>query len=243
MRMLRQGMFRQTAGGLPAGLVRLGGARPGARLPVVVAAAVLAAGCASGQPAAPASSAPAAPPSATAPVAAATTSGGGGGTEAEGVLAAPDRATTAFTYNPALAPEGARIEVESGGRGGSTEIRLDVDGLLPNRGYAAHAHVNACGPTGDAAGPHFQNQVDPAAAVGPHLDRRALGGQRRVVGERRGRPFRRGEHALGLGPTASPGRRGRGDRRGRRRCGRRGGGGRLPGRAPGGQYRRRDHHR
>ena len=51
-------------------------------------------------------------------------------------------------------------------RGGSTEIRLDVDGLLPNRGYAAHAHVNACGPTGDAAGPHFQNQVDPAAAPG-----------------------------------------------------------------------------
>ena len=39
-------------------------------------------------------------------------------------------------------------------------------GLLPNRGYAAHAHVNACGPTGDAAGPHFQNQVDPAAAPG-----------------------------------------------------------------------------
>ena len=171
MRMFRQGMFRQgmvrqTAGGLPTGLVRLGDARRGVRLPVVVAAAVLAAGCASGQPAAPASSAPAAPPSAAASAAAATTSGGGGGTEAEGVLAPPDRATTAFTYNPALAPEGARIEVKSEGRGGSTEIRLDVDGLLPNRGYAAHAHVNACGPTGDAAGPHFQNQVDPAAAPG-----------------------------------------------------------------------------
>ena len=166
MRMFRQGMLRQTAGGLPAGLVRLGGARRGVRLPVVVAAAVLAAGCASGQPAAPASSAPAAPPSATAPVAAATTSGGGSGTEAEGVLAPPDRATTAFTYNPALAPEGAQIEVDSETRGASTEIRLDVDGLLPNRGYAAHAHVNACGPTGDAAGPHFQNQVDPAAAPG-----------------------------------------------------------------------------
>ena len=166
MRMFRQGMFRQGAGSLLAGLVRPGGARLGARPPVVVATAVLAAGCASGQPAAPASPTPAAPPSATAPVAAATTSGGGGGTEAEGVLAPPDRATTAFTYNPALAPEGATIEVESEGRGGSTEIRLDVDGLLPNRGYAAHAHVNACGPTGDAAGPHFQNQVDPAAAPG-----------------------------------------------------------------------------
>ncbi len=154
MRMCRQ-RTGQRAGGR---------ARRGVRLPVVVAAAVLAAGCASGQPAAPASPTPAAAPSATAPTAAATASGSGA--EAEGVLAPPDRATTAFTYNPALAPEGATIEVESDSRGGSTEIRLDVDGLLPNRGYAAHAHTNACGPTGDAAGPHFQNQVDPAAAPG-----------------------------------------------------------------------------
>ena len=51
-------------------------------------------------------------------------------------------------------------------RGAATEIRLEVEGLLPNRGYAAHAHVNACGTTGDAAGPHFQNQVDPAAGPG-----------------------------------------------------------------------------
>jgi len=35
--------------------------------------------------------------------------------------------------------------------------------LLPNRGYAAHAHVNACGATGAAAGPHFQHHIDPAA--------------------------------------------------------------------------------
>ena len=133
--------------------------------PVVAVAVLLVAGCASGTPAATAPSTPAAPP---ASAAAPTTSGGGGGAgaEAEGVLAPPERATTAFTYNPALAPEGATVEVEADGRGGSTEIRLDVDGLLPNRGYAAHAHANACGPTGDAAGPHFQNDVDPAAAPG-----------------------------------------------------------------------------
>ena len=83
-----------------------------------------------------------------------------------GAASVHERATTAFTYNPALAPEGATVEVEADGRGGSTEIRLDVDGLLPNRGYAAHAHANPCGPTGDAAGPHFQNNVDPAAAPG-----------------------------------------------------------------------------
>ena len=133
--------------------------------PVVAVAVLLVSGCASGTPAATAPSTPAAPP---ASAAAPTTSGGGGGAgaEAEGVLAPPERATTAFTYNPALAPEGAQVEVESETRGTSTEIRLDVDGLLPNRGYAAHAHANACGPTGDAAGPHFQNDVDPAAAPG-----------------------------------------------------------------------------
>ena len=134
----------------------------------VLAAAFLAAGCASGAPAPAAPSTPAAPPPATA---APTTSGSGAGAEAEGVLAPPDRATTAFTYNPALAPEGAQIEVDSETRGASTEIRLDVDGLLPNRGYAAHAHVNPCGPTGDAAGPHFQNLADPAAGPGkPSVD-------------------------------------------------------------------------
>ena len=136
----------------------------------VVTGALLVAGCGSGAPAAPPT--PAAPPPVTAPAAAATTtSGSGAGAEAEGVLAPLDRATTAFTYNPALAPEGAQIEVDSETRGASTEIRLDVDGLLPNRGYAAHAHVNACGPTGDAAGPHFQNLADPAAGPGkPSVD-------------------------------------------------------------------------
>jgi Cu-Zn family superoxide dismutase len=147
--------------------------RLGGQVAAAVGVAVLAAGCASGQPAAPAATT-APPPAATAPGtpgAPGTTSGSGAGAEAEGVLAPPDRATTAFTYNPALAPEGAQIEVESETRGASTEIRLDVDGLLPNRGYAAHAHVNACGPTGDAAGPHFQNLPDPAAGPGkPSVD-------------------------------------------------------------------------
>jgi Cu-Zn family superoxide dismutase len=132
------------------------------RLAVLAAGALLTAGCGSGQPAAPATSAPA--PAAT--TTAAPTTGGNEGIGADGVLTPPERATTAFTYNPALAPEGATIEVDVTPRGTSTEVLLDVEGLLPNRGYAAHAHVNACGPTGDAAGPHFQNRVDPAAAPG-----------------------------------------------------------------------------
>ncbi|MGH3824586.1 MAG: hypothetical protein ACRDRA_17400 [Pseudonocardiaceae bacterium] len=45
----------------------------------------------------------------------------------------------------------------------STAAELVISGLLPNRGYAVHAHTNACGATGAAAGPHYQNQIDPAA--------------------------------------------------------------------------------
>jgi hypothetical protein len=38
-----------------------------------------------------------------------------------------------------------------------------VIGLLPDRGYAAHARARPCGPTGAVAGRHYQNEVDPAA--------------------------------------------------------------------------------
>lgn len=131
----------------------------GGRLLLVAGAALLAAGCGSG------SGSGQAAPAASAAVPAAST-GTPATAGAEGVLAPPERAGTAFTYNPALAPEGATIKVGVDAHGSSTEVRLDVDGLLPSRGYAAHAHVTPCGPTGDAAGPHFQNQVDPAAAPG-----------------------------------------------------------------------------
>ena len=44
---------------------------------------------------------------------------------------------------------------------GDTIITLHVKGLKPFTDYGAHAHVNPCGPTGTAAGPHWQNQQDP----------------------------------------------------------------------------------
>jgi Cu-Zn family superoxide dismutase len=84
---------------------------------------------------------------------------------AEGTLAAPDRGSGAVTYNPGIAPEGAKVTVTITDDGdGGTAVALDVDGLLPDRGYAAHAHVKPCGPAGADAGPHFQNTADPAAA-------------------------------------------------------------------------------
>lgn len=49
------------------------------------------------------------------------------------------------------------------GSDGGTHVGLDAEGLLPDRGYAAHAHVRPCGATAADAGPHFQDEADPAA--------------------------------------------------------------------------------
>src|SRR5207342_2591183 len=102
----------------------------GGRLLLLAATALLVAGCGSGS-----GSGQAAPATSAAAPAASTTSPATGGTGTEGVLAPPERASTAFTYNPALAPEGATIKVGVDAHGSSTEVRLDVDGLLPSRGY------------------------------------------------------------------------------------------------------------
>ncbi|GAA3880295.1 hypothetical protein GCM10022243_51130 [Saccharothrix violaceirubra] len=61
-----------------------------------------------------------------------------------------------ISYDPRV-PEGARATVTSIPFGGSTIVALKTTGLLPNREYGAHAHVNACGPKPADAGPHYQN--------------------------------------------------------------------------------------
>jgi Cu-Zn family superoxide dismutase len=126
------------------------------RLPLVVFAACLAVvSCAGPEPEAPPGEQPDQP--------ATTQPAQPEGVGVEGMLAPQGQAQDAVTYDPALAPVGAQLSVEADESDGSTRVRLEVAGLLPNRGYAAHAHARACGPTGDAAGPHFQNEVDPAA--------------------------------------------------------------------------------
>jgi len=71
--------------------------------------------------------------------------------------------TKAETYNPALAPVGAHLRATLTPSGESTNVEFTASGLLPNRGYAVHADVNSCGGFPDAAGPHYQNRLDPAA--------------------------------------------------------------------------------
>ena len=77
--------------------------------------------------------------------------------------------TTAITYDPALVPLGAQATVDATSGSSGTSVTLSVQGLLPGRSYGAHAHTEPCGATGAAAGPHYQNQVDP---VQPSVDPR-----------------------------------------------------------------------
>jgi Cu-Zn family superoxide dismutase len=79
-----------------------------------------------------------------------------------GTLAAPANANGAFTYNPS-APAGAQLTVNITSGDASTTVELIAKDLAPNRGYAVHAHTKPCGPTGNDAGPHYQNTIDPAA--------------------------------------------------------------------------------
>jgi Cu-Zn family superoxide dismutase len=148
------------------------GLRPSVRA-VVAAALLVTAGCSSGAPSVPTDTSTSAPTAsngaaddADAADAATSTPEETMTPVAEGDLAPPGRASNAFSYDAALAPEGAHLTVSVTADTAKTRVRLVVEGLLPDRGYAAHAHANPCGASGDAAGPHFQNRPDPAAAPG-----------------------------------------------------------------------------
>jgi Cu-Zn family superoxide dismutase len=105
--------------------------------------------------------------SATVPPAAAAPPSLPGISVVQGTFSAWAEGNTATTYNPELVPEGAQAKaIVIAGQGG-TQTVLTVAGLLPAREYGAHAHVNPCGATGAAAGPHYQDRVDP---VTPSVD-------------------------------------------------------------------------
>ncbi|MFI5838209.1 superoxide dismutase [Catenuloplanes sp. NPDC051500] len=74
---------------------------------------------------------------------------------------------TAITYDPALVPIGANATVTVSPAVVETVVQLDIQGLLPSRGYGAHLHTNVCGAKPDDAGPHYQHHHDPKAAASP----------------------------------------------------------------------------
>jgi Cu-Zn family superoxide dismutase len=112
---------------------------------VTLLAVVLTAGCASE----------------TGPTPATSPSGFG----AHGTFARYSSGATAITYDPALVPVGGTATVTVSTIGSTTQVKLTVTHLKPRRTYGAHLHVNPCGPTGSAAGPHYQHQPEPAASA------------------------------------------------------------------------------
>jgi Cu-Zn family superoxide dismutase len=85
-------------------------------------------------------------------------------------LAGADHVRTdgALTVHSARVPAGATARVEAVyDSAGDTAVTLHVQGLTPRTEYGAHAHVRGCGLDGAAAGPNFQNVVDP---VSPSVD-------------------------------------------------------------------------
>lgn len=72
------------------------------------------------------------------------------------------RAEGELTRYTSAVPADARARVSAVyTAAGDSIVTLHVWGMAPNTPYGAHAHVNPCGGTGPAAGPHFQNVVDP----------------------------------------------------------------------------------
>ncbi|MFD1150201.1 superoxide dismutase [Saccharothrix hoggarensis] len=74
---------------------------------------------------------------------------------------------TLISYDPRV-PVGARASVVSSSVDGGTVVLMRATGLLPDRDYGAHAHVNPCGAAPADAGPHYQHvqggATDPAFA-------------------------------------------------------------------------------
>lgn len=68
----------------------------------------------------------------------------------------------AVTYDTELVPPGSLAVVASVfSESTGTITELEVRGLVPDREYGAHVHVDPCGPSGDDAGPHYQHEQDP----------------------------------------------------------------------------------
>ncbi|MET0132319.1 MAG: superoxide dismutase, partial [Kibdelosporangium sp.] len=88
-------------------------------------------------------------------------------TVAAGVTKPYEPGADAITYRPDLVPAGAKLSVFGISRTRWTKVLLAVHGLVANRQYGAHVHVQPCGAAPADAGPHFQHREDP---VQPSVD-------------------------------------------------------------------------
>ncbi|MCG5212721.1 superoxide dismutase family protein [Streptosporangium soli] len=82
----------------------------------------------------------------------------------EGTFEPYKQGATAVVYDEKLVPSGAMGEATIESTGTETESELFLEGMLPNRKYGAHLHVNACGEKPDDSGPHFRWEASPSAS-------------------------------------------------------------------------------
>ncbi|MFD6856182.1 superoxide dismutase family protein [Rhodococcus sp. NPDC060090] len=70
---------------------------------------------------------------------------------------------SALTYDEVAVPVGSVVTVDSEEEDGRTTITLDATGLAPDRDFGVHVHTQPCGMQPSDSGPHYQNDLDPAA--------------------------------------------------------------------------------
>ncbi|GAB2513147.1 superoxide dismutase family protein [Nocardiopsis aegyptia] len=69
----------------------------------------------------------------------------------------------AVTYDETAVPVGATADVQVREEGEQTSVQFTATGLEGDRDFGAHVHTQPCGEEPSDAGPHYQNEADPAA--------------------------------------------------------------------------------
>lgn len=88
--------------------------------------------------------------------------------EFEGTFVPFQEGAAAVTYDEQQVPPDSTANVRTEPLpDGGTRITASFTGLQPDREYGSHVHTKPCGPTGEDAGPHFQQDTDP---VQPSVD-------------------------------------------------------------------------
>ncbi|MFD8728420.1 superoxide dismutase family protein [Streptomyces sp. NPDC059611] len=69
----------------------------------------------------------------------------------------------ALTYDTALVPAAARIEITHYADRTSHRVGTRLRGLVPNRAYGMHVHTSPCAADPASAGPHYQHRTSATA--------------------------------------------------------------------------------
>lgn len=84
---------------------------------------------------------------------------------ADGVFSPPGSfvPSDALTYDTALVPAAARIEITQYADRTSHRVGTRLRGLAPNRAYGMHVHTSPCAADPASAGPHYQHRASATA--------------------------------------------------------------------------------